>query len=250
MDFCEAAGFLYIPAFNMDETPQDMADFIEYVNGPADTAWGQQRGAADGHPAPYRLRYLELGNEERVDEQVLRQSFQAMAEAVWAVDPGHHPGRGRFRLRPADHRPVSASRARRRGSPAWPRTSKILRAGQGSTTARSGSTSTSTPTAPAPRPALAGVPTYIDALDKIAGGARHKVVGVRAQFRQPRPATAPWPTPWLSTLQSTRRRPCRSSASANGLQPDGQNDNGWDQGLAVPEPVASLAAAAGLRHAA
>ncbi|MCX7221280.1 MAG: L-serine ammonia-lyase, partial [Burkholderiales bacterium] len=36
----------------MGETPQDMADFIEYVNGPAKSAWGRQR-AADGHPAPY-----------------------------------------------------------------------------------------------------------------------------------------------------------------------------------------------------
>ncbi len=35
MDFCEAAGFEYIPDFNIDETPKDMADFIEYAKGPA-----------------------------------------------------------------------------------------------------------------------------------------------------------------------------------------------------------------------
>ena len=29
----------------------NMADFIEYVNGPADSPWGLRR-AADGHPAP------------------------------------------------------------------------------------------------------------------------------------------------------------------------------------------------------
>ncbi len=50
MNFCEAAGFEYVPDFNMDETPQDMADFIEYAKGPADTVWGRSR-AADGHPA-------------------------------------------------------------------------------------------------------------------------------------------------------------------------------------------------------
>src|SRR5262249_15921472 len=62
LDFCEAAGFLAIPAFNVDETPQDMADFIEHVNGPASSAWGRRRAHA-GHPAPYRLRHLQLGNE-------------------------------------------------------------------------------------------------------------------------------------------------------------------------------------------
>ena len=66
-------GLLGIPAFNMDETPQDMADFIEYVNGPADSQWGRRR-AADGHPAPYRLRYIELGNEEAVDEAYWQRS--------------------------------------------------------------------------------------------------------------------------------------------------------------------------------
>ena len=40
LNFCEAAGFLGIPDVNMGETPQDMADFIEYVNGPADSPWG------------------------------------------------------------------------------------------------------------------------------------------------------------------------------------------------------------------
>ncbi len=33
MSFCEAAGFEYIPAFNMIESPQDMVDFIEYAKG-------------------------------------------------------------------------------------------------------------------------------------------------------------------------------------------------------------------------
>ncbi|HTU25652.1 MAG TPA: family 16 glycoside hydrolase, partial [Pirellulales bacterium] len=41
--FCEAAGFRAIPDFNMDETPQDMADFVDYMNAPADSPWGQRR---------------------------------------------------------------------------------------------------------------------------------------------------------------------------------------------------------------
>ena len=50
--FCEAAGFVAIPAVNMGETPQDMADFIEYANGPVDSDWGRKRASCDGHPEP------------------------------------------------------------------------------------------------------------------------------------------------------------------------------------------------------
>ena len=75
----------HIPDFNIDETPQDMADFIEYANGPAESPWGKKR-AADGHPAPYRLKYLELGNEERIDDKYAER-FEAVAEAIWAEDP-------------------------------------------------------------------------------------------------------------------------------------------------------------------
>ena len=85
IDLCEAAGFLAIPAFYMGESPQDMADFVEYVNGPADSPWGKKR-VADGHAQPYRLRHIELGNEERVDE-AYAVKFKAMAEAIWAKDP-------------------------------------------------------------------------------------------------------------------------------------------------------------------
>ena len=63
MDFCEAAGFEYIPAFNMNEKPEDMADFIEYAKGSAETEWGRRR-IIDGRKEPYQLHYLQLGNEE------------------------------------------------------------------------------------------------------------------------------------------------------------------------------------------
>ncbi len=62
-----------------------MADFIQYVNGPATSQWGKQR-AQDGHPAPYNLKYFEFGNEETIDDAYW-QKFQAMAKLVWAADP-------------------------------------------------------------------------------------------------------------------------------------------------------------------
>lgn len=45
-------------------TAQDMADLVEYCWGNESTTWGKQR-FDDGHPEPYRLKYIELG-ENRV----------------------------------------------------------------------------------------------------------------------------------------------------------------------------------------
>jgi len=45
---------------------QDALDEIEYVTGDADTKWGAER-VKDGHPAPFPLRYVEVGNEDQFD---------------------------------------------------------------------------------------------------------------------------------------------------------------------------------------
>jgi alpha-N-arabinofuranosidase len=44
----------------------DAMDEIEYVTGDTNTVWGACR-AADGHPAPFKLRYVEIGNEDWFD---------------------------------------------------------------------------------------------------------------------------------------------------------------------------------------
>ncbi len=41
---------------------QDVLDWIEYCNGPADSTWGKVR-AANGHPEPYRVKFWEIDNE-------------------------------------------------------------------------------------------------------------------------------------------------------------------------------------------
>jgi alpha-L-arabinofuranosidase len=85
LNYAEALGVLGIPTFNIDETPGDMADFVDYLNAPATTTWGAKR-AADGHPAPYNVHQLELGNEQRVDD-AFAAKFNALARAIWAKDP-------------------------------------------------------------------------------------------------------------------------------------------------------------------
>ena len=46
---------------------QDALDEIEYVSGGTDTKWGAER-AKDGHPAPFKLAYVEIGNEDWFDK--------------------------------------------------------------------------------------------------------------------------------------------------------------------------------------
>jgi len=45
---------------------QDALDEIQYVTGGINTPWGAQR-AADGHPAPFPLKFVEVGNEDFFD---------------------------------------------------------------------------------------------------------------------------------------------------------------------------------------
>ena len=42
---------------------QETLDAIEYANGPATSKWGALRAKA-GHPAPFGLKYVEIGNED------------------------------------------------------------------------------------------------------------------------------------------------------------------------------------------
>lgn len=45
---------------------QEALDEIEYVTGDTTTTWGARR-AKDGHPAPFALNYVEVGNEDFFD---------------------------------------------------------------------------------------------------------------------------------------------------------------------------------------
>ncbi len=45
---------------------QDALDEIEYVTGDTGTTWGARR-AKDGHPEPFKLTYVEIGNEDNLN---------------------------------------------------------------------------------------------------------------------------------------------------------------------------------------
>jgi alpha-L-arabinofuranosidase len=50
------------PMDQMGEWVQDALDAIEYANGPLTSKWGNLRAKA-GHPKPFGLKYMEIGNE-------------------------------------------------------------------------------------------------------------------------------------------------------------------------------------------
>jgi hypothetical protein len=225
MAFCEEAGFEYIPALCMDETPQDMEDFISYAKGPADSVWGKRR-VADGHPKPYNLRYIELGNEERVDESYFKK-FKPRAEAIWKKDPNvilvvgdfdyRETIRDPFKFRGtssgittlATHRQI-LQLAKEHGREVWFDV-HVWTDG------------------PRPDSTLPGTFSLIDALEKMSDGARFKVAvfELNAGNHGMRRALANA----LAIQAIERDGRIAVVASANALQPDGQNDNGWNQGL-------------------
>lgn len=52
----------YVPESEYDKFVQDIRDAIDYAIGDVNTTWGAKRAAA-GHPEPFPLKYVELGNE-------------------------------------------------------------------------------------------------------------------------------------------------------------------------------------------
>jgi alpha-N-arabinofuranosidase len=55
------------PGADLEPYVQDALDEIEYVTGGPDTKWGAER-VKDGHPAPFNLTYVEIGNEDWFDK--------------------------------------------------------------------------------------------------------------------------------------------------------------------------------------
>ena len=231
LDFTEALGIPGIPAFFMGESPADMADFVEYVNGPATSPWGRKR-ANDGHPAPYGLKQIELGNEERVDAAYWAK-FQPMAEAIWAKDPAIIPVVGDFVFKQVITNPDQIEGSEGADSLAVHR--QILELARTRNREVWFDIHTSTDHPPQPN-GLLPERSYIDQLGKLAPGARFKVAifeynsGNHAQRRALSNALATNEVERVGDLLPI-------ACAANCLQPDGQNDNGWDQGLLFLNPT-------------
>ncbi len=72
----------------MEEMPgyvQDVLDLIEWANGPADSKWGAVRAAA-GHPEPFGLKYLGVGNEDDITPE-FKERFAMINEVLKEKHP-------------------------------------------------------------------------------------------------------------------------------------------------------------------
>jgi len=73
-----------IPMGQMGQWVQDALDAIEYANGPTNSFWGSLR-AKNGHPAPFGLKHLEIGNEN--GGEAYRERWPLFVEAIRAKYP-------------------------------------------------------------------------------------------------------------------------------------------------------------------
>ncbi|WP_106828983.1 alpha-L-arabinofuranosidase C-terminal domain-containing protein [Parabacteroides pacaensis] len=64
----------YQDIMEMDKLVQDVLDAIEYANAPADSTWGALR-KRNGHPEPFHLKYVEIGNENYGYEYFRRYEY-------------------------------------------------------------------------------------------------------------------------------------------------------------------------------
>ena len=89
-----------VPMSEMDEWVAEAIDLIEWANGdPATNKWAKMRADA-GHPAPFNLKYLGLGNEEKISPEFcerFKYIYERVTKAhpeiviVGTAGPGSHP---------------------------------------------------------------------------------------------------------------------------------------------------------------
>ncbi|HLP76633.1 MAG TPA: alpha-L-arabinofuranosidase C-terminal domain-containing protein, partial [Candidatus Paceibacterota bacterium] len=88
--FCINIGMSHketIPMDRMGQWVQDALDALEYANGPTNSVWGSLR-AKNGHPAPFGLKYMEIGNENGGSNYIER--WPLFVQAINQKYPGTH----------------------------------------------------------------------------------------------------------------------------------------------------------------
>ncbi len=91
------------PVDQLEPYIQDALDLVEFANGPTNTTWGARR-AALGHPEPFHLKMMGVGNEQWGPQYMER--YKKFAEALKGKYPdiqlvaaaGPDPGDERFKF--------------------------------------------------------------------------------------------------------------------------------------------------------
>jgi alpha-L-arabinofuranosidase len=75
-----------IPLCEMDQYIQDILDLIEWANGDAKTTqWGKVRAQA-GHPKPFNLKYVGIGNEDLITD-IFEERFSMIFKKIKEMHP-------------------------------------------------------------------------------------------------------------------------------------------------------------------
>lgn len=85
-----------VPLENLDPYVQEALDLVEFANGDVNTSWGKLR-AEMGHPEPFNMKYLGIGNEQWGPEYFERYKIFAKAisekypDIILVSTPGPFP---------------------------------------------------------------------------------------------------------------------------------------------------------------
>ena len=76
------------PGHDLEPFVKEALEEIEYVMGDSSTTWGARR-AKDGHTAPFKLEYIEIGNEDQFDREAgsYEARFAQFFDAIRAKYP-------------------------------------------------------------------------------------------------------------------------------------------------------------------
>ena len=74
-----------LPSGEMNDYIQEIFDLIEWANGPVTSTWGAKRAAA-GHPEPFNLEYVGIGNEDKITPE-FEERFKEIFDAVKSKHP-------------------------------------------------------------------------------------------------------------------------------------------------------------------
>jgi hypothetical protein len=177
------------------------------------------------------LKYLELGNEEKVDGRYY-QKFQALARSIWAADSNITLVVGDFSYHQVVTDPFHFGGADS-GISTLSAQQEILQLARQYNREVWFDVHVWTD-GPGLDPSLAGMFSYDKALGKVAHGAKYKVVVFELNANNHSQRRALGNALAINAAERDGRLPVITSA--NCLQPDGQNDNGWDQGLLFLNP--------------
>jgi alpha-L-arabinofuranosidase len=76
---CQFNSAEVVPMDQLDPYVQDALDLIEFANGDATTAWGKLRTAM-GHPAPFNMKMIGVGNEQWGPQYIER--YKSFVKAI------------------------------------------------------------------------------------------------------------------------------------------------------------------------